>query len=162
MCKSKTSVTKVTQSLISPYSLDTVLSQYQSFPSTNQISNLWSTPRCHSSPATDPLIDATHHRLHLHHHQHHTLIHLLEFFFFFFPSSSAPLFLGHLHRHWFILLILVLDFFFPLLLRGFIDFGFWMVYGSCVAGFVGYGGWFGCFVGLGGGWVVGFRWVVER
>ena len=42
-------------------------------------------------------------------------------------------------------------FFFPLLLRGFIDFGFWMVYGSCVAGFVGYGGWFECFVGLGGG-----------
>ena len=87
MCKSKTSVTKVTQSLISPYSLDTVLSQYQSFPSTNQTSSLRSIPICHSSPATDPFIGATHHRLHLHRHQHHSLIHLLEFFFFF-PLSS--------------------------------------------------------------------------
>ena len=125
MCKSKTSVkyfTKVTQSLISPYFVDILLSQkIKSFPSTNQTSSLRSTPRCHSSPAIDPLIGTTH--------RHHsspiaspspsappTDSPTWVFFFFFsfrHPSlSSAPLFLGHLHRHWFILLILVLDFFF--------------------------------------------------
>ena len=154
MCKSKTSVTKVTQSLISPYSLDTVLSQYQRFPSTNQTSSLRSIPICHSSPATDPFIGATHHRLHLHRHQHHSLIHLLEFFFFFplssivvGPTVSWPLPPSLIHSFNFNSGF----FFFPLLLCGFIDLGFWMVYGSWVVGFVGCGGWLGCFVGFCGG-----------
>ena len=161
MCKNKTSVkyfTKVTQSSLLTLStlcfLNIRVSLLQTKPPTSDLLP-------DATQATDPLIDATHHQLHLHRHQHHTLIHLLEFFFFFSiiigPIVSWPPPPSLIHSF-----NLSSGFFFPLLLRVFIDFGFWMVYGSCVVGFVGYGGWFGCFVGLGGGWVVGFRWVVER
>ena len=69
-----------------------------------------STPRCHSSPATDPLIDATHHRLHFHRRQHHPLIHLLEFFFSFFFFRFVIL---HHHRpHCFLATSTVIDSFF--------------------------------------------------
>ena len=97
-----------------------------------------STHRRHSSPTTDPLIGATHHRLHLHRHRRHSLpiqsspIHWV-FFSFFFPLSSIvvgptvswppPPSLIHSFN-------LSSGFFFPLLLWSFIDLGFWMVYGS--------------------------------
>ena len=94
-------------SLPSPYSLDTVLSPTKkkkvSLPQTkSQIQSLRSTPRCHSSPAIDPLIGAIHHRPPIHssaplitdcistaigaiHYRsnHHRST---EFFFFFFLS----------------------------------------------------------------------------
>ena len=112
--------TKVTRSYLPTLSTSCFHNIKVSLPQTRP-------PPIHS-PATDPLIGTTHHRLNLPRCQHHPLIHLPEFFFFFFP----------------------------LLLRGFTNLGFWMVYGSWVVGFVGCDGWLGCFVSLGGGWVVGF------
>ena len=75
--------TKVTRSYLPTLSTSCFLNIKVSLPQTRP-------PPIHS-PATDPLIGTTHHRLNLPRCQHHPLIHLPEFFFFFFLYCCVAL-----------------------------------------------------------------------
>ena len=85
--------TKVTRSYLPTLSTSCFLNIKVSLPQTRP-------PPIHS-PATDPLIGTTHHRLNLPRCQHHPLIHLPEFFFFFFCFIAAWLYqFGFLDGVW--------------------------------------------------------------
>ena len=168
----KTSVKYCTK--VTHLSLPTILIQCpflileQSLSSTNQTTSHWSTSRCHSSPTINPLVNATHHWLHLTIFNTTQQFTSLSFFIFYF-YLFIYLFIVILHRgrqpHYFLATSIIggsfFFFFFPFTATWLYWFGFsnglWVMCGW-VCGlwwmarmFCRYWWWLGC----------GFWWVAE-